>query len=210
MYLENIKNIETKKGFIAQILTISEFYYKTKGGYVGISPLFSSFSGMGNKDICSVFLKNFINELSNNDKEVEYELNEIQGSSNNYIQHIKESNNEIDLEKYYQLGLLVKIPYERSEEDKKREREYIEKLNMFEKVWQKYSKHIENEEVKIKKSIYFELYAFAINLDINLDFYFKLMKNKLNLSENIYKEIENIIQCNASIYKSISDIINIG
>ena len=81
---------------------------------------------------------------------------------------------------------------------------------MFEKIWQKYSKHIENEEIKIKKSIYFELYAFVITLDVNLDFYFKLIKNKLNLSENIYKEIENIIQCNASIYKSISDIINIG
>lgn len=210
MYLENIKDIETKKGFIAQLLTISEFYYKTKGGYAGISSFFSSFSGWRDKDICSIFIKNSINELSNNDKEVEYELNEIQESYNNYTQHIKESNNEINLEKYYQLGLLVKIPYERSEEDKKREKEYIEKLDKFEKVWQKYSKHIKNEEAKIKKSIYFEIYAFAISLDINLDFYFKLIKNKLNINEDIYKEIENIIQCNASIYKSISDIINIG
>lgn len=208
MYLENIKDIETKKGFIAQILTISKLYDKIKnrGDYSSIY----SFFPFRYDNICTAFIKGTINELSNNDKEVEYELNEIQESFNNYIQHIKEANNEIDLQKYYQLGLLVKIPYERSEEDKKREREYIEKLDMFEKVWQKYSKHIGNEEIKIKKSIYFELYAFAITLDVNLDFYFKLIKNKLNLSENTYKEIENIIQCNASIYKSISDIINIG
>lgn len=220
MYLENIKNIETKKGFIAQILTISEFYYKTKGGYVGISPLFSSFSGMGNKDICSIFLKNSINELSNNDKEVEYELNEIQGSFNNYIQHIKESNNDTNSKNINQVNYFINsfVPSNImkgvndfiEETNKTNEEKHSDMLNMFEKIWQKYSKHIENEEIKIKKSIYFELYAFVITLDVNLDFYFKLIKNKLNLSENIYKEIENIIQCNASIYKSISDIINIG
>lgn len=220
MYLENIKNIETKKGFIAQILTISEFYYKTKGNYAGISRFFSSFSGMGNKDICSTFLKNSINELSNNDKEIEYELNEIQGSFNNYIQHIKESNNDTNSKNINQVNSFINsfVPNNImkgvndfiEETNKTNEEKYSDMLNMFEKIWQKYSKHIENEEIKIKKSIYFELYAFAISLGINLDFYFKLIKNKLNLSENIYKEIENIIQCNASIYKSISDIINIG
>lgn len=220
MYLENIKNMETKKGFIAQILTISEIYYKTKGSYVGISRFFSSFSGIGNKDICSIFLKNSINELSNNDKEVEYELNEIQGSFNNYIQHIKESNNDTNSKNINQVNSLLNsfVPSNImkgvndfiEETNKTNEEKHSDMLNMFEKIWQKYSKHIENEEIKIKKSIYFELYAFVITLDVNLDFYFKLIKNKLNLSENIYKEIENIIQCNASIYKSISDIINIG
>ena len=220
MYLENIKDMETKKGFIAQILTVSEIYYKTKGRYVGISSIFSSFLGMRNKDICSIFLKNSINELSNNDKEVEYELNEIHGSFNNYIQHIKESNNETNSKNINQVNSFVNsfVPNNIikgvndfiEETNKTSEEKYSDMLNISEKVWQKYSKHIENEEIKIKKTIYFELYAFAITLDVNLDFYFKLIKNKLNLSENISKEIENIIQCNASIYKSISDIINIG
>lgn len=205
MYLENIKDIETKKSFVAQILMIYQIH-KAKYGYSSLNSFFS----FRDKDICSVFLKKSVNELSNNDKEMEYELNEIQESFDNYIHHINNTNNEIDFQKYYQLGLLVKIPYERTEEDKRKEKEYVKMLDMIEKIWQKYSKHIENVEVKIKKIIYFELYTFAISLDINLDFYFKFIKIKLNMSENIYKEIENIIQCNVSIYKSISDIINIG
>lgn len=186
MYLENIKDIETKKGFIAQILMISRIYNKTKG-YIGIFDNLFGLFGFGNGNICSIFLKKSINELSNNDKDIEYELNEISISLDNYIEHIINTDNEI-----------VNL----NNEDIT--------INMIEKVWQKYSKNIENAEISVKKMIYFELYGFAVSLDINLDSYFKLLKNKLNMNKNIYKEIENIIQRNASIYKSISDIINIG
>ncbi len=79
------------------------------------------------------------------------------------------------------------------------------------KVWKRYSNSLENiEDNIIKKIIYFELLTITASMDKKFNSYFKYLRNKLGISDIIYKEIDNLVHANASVYKSIRDLVEIG
>ena len=78
---------------------------------------------------------------------------------------------------------------------------------------------ISSSDIKSKKICYFEIinYFAAISKDLKedvinkiKDVYFVYLRKKLNIDDNIGKEIVNFIYSTESVYKSLNDLINIG
>lgn len=98
---------------------------------------------------------------------------------------------------------------------------FLKNINneILEIFFSKYSNAISSADIKSKKICYFELFNYfaAISKDLKEDVvnkiknvYFVYIKNKLNIDNNISKEIFNFIYSTESVYKSLNDLINMG
>ena len=193
MYLKYLNDDNVKTAFISQIILISKLSNLDIGNFLENSyNSYLFFSLFYDRDKYKNIITSLINEMSNNSKDLQYTLNEAAENAKNFLEHLEsEDSNSIK-----NINLLI--------------------LDSF---FSKYSNAISSSDIKSKKICYFEIinYFAAISKDLKedvinkiKDVYFVYLRKKLNIDDNIGKEIVNFIYSTESVYKSLNDLINIG
>lgn len=193
MYLKYLNDDNVKTAFISQIILISKLSNLDIGNFFESNDNnYSFFTFLYDRDKYKKIISSLIDEMSNNSKDIKYTLNESAENAKKFLEHMESEYSN-----------------------------YTETINdeILDRFFSKYSSAISSADIKSKKICYFEIinYFSTISKDLKEDIanriknlYFVYIKNKLNIDDNLSKEISNFIYSTESVYKSLNDLINIG